>query len=607
MSDLTTSPASGDPSGHGRPSALVTWGPLALVVVLLLVVGAIATAKGRSSTPAAATQPGGAGGDTTTGPKSWAKNPVLPVTYADAKKAGTLDQYDWGDHCDPKTGRLKIPSVYSPPCTPVWGGTKPWKDTGGTVHADNGGATAPGVNGTEITVVYYVPSPQDLFSTAAALGVLDQPAVLAKQVEQSVKEFNRLYELYGRQVKIVKFQGSGDGVNPTAARSDAIKVATRYHAFASIGGPSQAAAYADELAKRHVLCIACGFVVPDSNFQKNAPYMWGVFPTPEQFVSGVFDFGIANLWNKPARYAGDPALRDSKRVIGVVYYEQSPPVFTNVRKQTLAHYAKLGYEAKSTQTYLLDLATLDSQAQTIIGHLKADGVTTVVFLGDPLMPKYLTEQAASQNYHPEWVITGTVFTDTTAAARLYDPTEWAHAFGTSSQAARTAPQLQDPWRVYKWYYGTDPVATKSQGFIGPAMQELFIGLHMAGPDLTPKTYAGGMFNYPPSGGTKADPRISFGFHGQFPNADYVGVDDFTVVWWDAKAVGPDEQNKVGPGMWAYVDGGARYLLGTKPPKIGDGVLFDKAGSVDLYKQVPSDSKTPSYDPWAGFPTASGGH
>ncbi len=71
---------------------------------------------------------------------------------------------------------------------------------------------------------------------------------------------------------------------------------------------------------------------------------------------------------------------------------------------------------------------------------------------------------------------------------------------------------------------------------------------MAGPHLTPTTYAGGMFRYPPSGGGPTNPRISFGFHGQFPNADYVGVDDLTAAWWDAEAEGPDEQGKPGVGM-----------------------------------------------------------
>jgi hypothetical protein len=596
------------PADRG-PSPAITWGPLALVLVVLLVVGIVATAKGRSSTTAASggsattTPAGGA----TTGPKSWADNPVLPVTYADAKKAGTLDDYDWGEHCDPETGRLKIPSVYSPPCTPVWDGTKPWKDSGGKVHTDNGGATAPGVTAKEITIVYYVPSVQDLFSTAAALGVLDTPALMAQQAEQFTNIYNQLFELYGRKVKLVKFQATGNGVDPTASRSDAIKVATQYHAFASIGGPSQSGAYADELARRKVLCIACGLSVPDSDFQKNAPYMWGTLPTPEQFVRGVFDFGIANLWNRPARFAGDPKMRKEQRVIGVVYYEQNPPVFTNVRKETLEHYSKLGYQAKSVQTYLLDTATLNSQAQTIVGHLKADGVTTVVFLGDPLMPKFLTSQAASQDYHPEWVITGTAFTDTTAAARLYDPTEWAHAFGTSTMPARGKPELQDSWRLVKWFTGADPVAKKSQAFLGPALLEAFLGLHMAGPDLTPFTFAGGMFNYPPSGGGATEPRISFGFHGQFPNADYVGADDFTVVWWDANAVGPDEQDKVGKGMWAYVQDGKRYLLGTTPPKVGDQVLFDPKLATTLLQTIPASSRTPNYAPWKGFPTAATGN
>ncbi len=582
------------------------WGPLVLVVVLLFGVGIAATVKGHGPDGTATASTGkGTAQDVA---KGWQTNPVLPITYAEAAKAGTADSYDWGAECDTKTGRLKIPSVYAPPCTPKWGGDKPWKDMGGKVHADNGGATSPGVTADTINVVYYQASAQDLYSTASALGVLDDPATMAKQVQKVIEMDNQLYELYGRKVKLTIYQGTGNGTDPTAARADAIKVATDLKAFASIGGPSQTSAYADELAARHVLCIACGAAVPDAAFQKNAPYMWGTFPTPEQFVRSAFDFGAANLWNRPARFAGDPAMRSKTRSIGVVYYEQSPPVFNAVRDTTLAHYKKLGYNATIILTYLLDTNTLNSQAQTIVGKLKDAGVTTVVFLGDPLMPMYLTQQATKQNYAPEWVITGTVFTDTTAAARLFDPTQWAHAFGVSSLPARGKPQLSDPWRVYKWFFGTDPVAKRSQQFLGPMLQELYIGLHMAGPDLTPETYAGGMFRYPPSGGDPADPadpRISFGFHGLFPNADYVGPDDFTVVWWDKSVSGPDEQDKPGTGMWAYVDGGKRYLLGSKPPQVGDSVLFNPKGAVTLFDKLPKDSTPPSYPAWPGSPAAGG--
>ena len=32
--------------------------------------------------------------------------------------------------------------------------------------------------------------------------------------------------------------------------------------------------------------------------------------------------------------------------------------------------------------------------------MKSAGVTTIVFMGDPLMPIYLTKAASDQNYHP---------------------------------------------------------------------------------------------------------------------------------------------------------------------------------------------------------------
>lgn len=586
------------PSPLGRINPVKHWGPLVLVVALLIAVCAVASVKGGTTTTKTTAAP------TQNKAKTWAKNPQLPVTYADAKKSGTVDQYDWGKRCDTKTGRIKVPSVYAPPCVPVWHGTKPWKNRGGQKVTSNGGATAPGVDDKTITVVYYVESPQDLASLAQQLGVLDSFDTMQREFQRLVDASNHLYELYGRKVVLKKFQGTGNGVDPVAARADAIKVANEMHAFASIGGPSQTPAYADELASRHVMCISCSYAVPDSSFQKDAPYQWGTLPTPEQLVYSVFDYGIAHLWNRPARFAGDPKMRKEKRVFGVVHYEQDPPVFKSLEKQVLRHYASTGHNARLTLTYLLNPNTLNEQAQTIIGKLKAAHVTSVVFLGDPLMPLYLTQQAAKQDYHPEWIITGTVFTDSTAAGRLYDPGEWKHAFGTSFLPARTRPQLSEPWQFYKWYFGKDPEATKTIQVLVPEVQLLFIGLQGAGPHLNAETYAGGMFNYPPSGGGVANPRISFGFHGLFPKADYVAVDDFTTVWWDATAKGPDEQGKQGTGMWAYVDGGKRYLLG-HIPKGDDSKLFNLKGAVTLYNTPPKDQPPPHYPPWPGSPAAGG--
>ncbi len=603
-----------DPSPAERPwpalSPVKRFGPVLLVVALLAGLGVVATVKGRgarSAGVAAPTRKGApAAGATQDVARTYAKNPRLPVLYSAAKKAGRLKDFDWGEHCDPKTGRLAIPSVYAPPCVPKWKGDKAWVDKGGRKVTSNGGKTAPGVSDDEIVVAVYKPSPQDIASTLQSFGVLDPPDLAQAGVEDLVAAANGQYELYGRKVVVKAFQASGDGKTRATAQADARKVADDLGAFASIGGPTQTPAYQDELARRHVMCIGCGYSTPDKKYQQNAPYAFGQLASPDQLVFGVFEFGAKNLFGKKAQFAGDPAFRDKTRVFGIVHYEQDPPVYGDLDRRATAKFAKQGYTSKIKLTYLLDLPSLPNQAQAIVGKLKRAGVTSVVFLGDPLMPKYLTEQATKQDYHPEWIITGTVFTDATAAGRLYDQDQWAHAFGASSLPARTEPSLTEPWRQYRWWYGKDPVAQKTLPLFGPTVQQFFIGLQLAGPDLSARTFAGGLFSYPPSGGGPTTPRVSFGFHGLFPEADYVGVDDFTNVFWDSKAEGLDEQNRKGSGMYRYAAGGQRLLLNAIP-KVDTNLLFsDTAEAPTILDEIPKEDRTPDYEPWDTSPNAKNG-
>ena len=50
-------------------------------------------------------------------------------------------------HCDPKTGRIRIPSRYAPACVAAW-----------PKGADNGGATSTGVSAEAIKMAWYIPS-----------------------------------------------------------------------------------------------------------------------------------------------------------------------------------------------------------------------------------------------------------------------------------------------------------------------------------------------------------------------------------------------------------------------------------------------------------------
>lgn len=546
-----------------RPSLLARFGPLTAILLAVGLVAALASTGRRDSTTTARTS------------KAGSSNKQLPITYAEAKKAGTTGRYQWGSNCDPKTGRVKVPSTYAPPCAVVRPGVE-------------GGATSPGVTADTITVVAYEAANDDLAATLQS--TLDPEDVRKQARKELVDMLQARFNMWGRKIKLVFLKGTGS--DETSSRADAVKVATEIGAFASLGGPSQQAAYADELASRKVLCVGCGLSVPDSTFQADAPYLWGSLQTPEQFLINVGDYLIERLNGQKAVFAGDPAMRKRKRVFGSINFEADPPVFGEVSKRVRREGAARGFRSAAMLTYQLVIPELAEKARVLIARLKEAKVTTVSFLGDPIMPIYLTKAATDQGYFPEWIITGTVLTDTTVFGRLYDQRQWAHAFGVSSLAARIPPSETDSWRLYKWYYGKDPAAKKTIEVLMASVRTFMLGVHMAGPDLTPETFRDGLFAYPPSGGTPTAPQLSFGKHGYFRSPDYTAPDDMTEVWWDAKATGVDEQQKQGTGMLRYADGGKRYLPG-KMAKDGPHA-FRVAGSVTVYPKVPPAEAPPDY-------------
>lgn len=548
-----------------RPSLLARYGSLAAIVVAVGLVAVLAS-TGRDQVTTSA------GPSTSAG----SAKSLLPISFQDAKKSGTVDKYDFGDNCDPATGRVKVPSVYAPPCLAPRPGVK-------------GGATYQGVTADTITVVTYIAADDDL--SASLSSTLDSVEAARDTRNKLLDMMQKTFDMWGRKLKIVELKGSGS--DETSARADAVKVATEIKAFASIGGPGQESAYAEELARRKVLCIGCGLALPDSALQKNAPYLWGNLQSPEQYLINLGDFIIGRLVGHPPEFAGDPEIQKRKdRVFGVVHFEQDPPVFGGVEDLAKTQGSARGYEQAVNLTYQLVIADLPAKARSLVARLKEKKVTTVIFLGDPIMPIYLTQAAAEQNYFPEWLITGTVLTDTTVFGRKYDQREWAHAFGLSSLPARLPPDQAEAWRLHQWFYGEPPKATKTVSVIYEPLRIFMYGVHMAGPHLTPETFRDGLFAYPPSGGTPVFPQISFGDHGYFGNPDYNAVDDMQVVWWDAKATGPDEQGEQGTGMMTYADGGKRYLPGEMPSTPVN--VFDPEGAVTMYDKVPPGEAPPDY-------------
>ena len=499
-----------------------------------------------------------------------------PVTINDSNR----DSIDWGPHCDTARGRVKLPSVYALPCV------EPFK-------GDNGGATAPGVTADSIKVVVYVgdPAKDPLQAGSLSRAGADISPASAKKTYQGYSDlFQKYYETYGRKVETVFFDGTGGPGDEVAARADAKAIADM-HPFAVLSGANQTPAWADELVANKLLCLGnCALALPQAFVEDHAPYLFGIGPTPEQAASLTASLVTNLLAGRRAEFAGD-ALKDKKRVFGVVHYDtpdgQQTAAFAQLRKEL----HQVGVEIAADLPFLLDLSKAQENARTMISKLKEAGVTSVVFTGDPLTPSYLTKEATAQNYFPEWVIGSNALVDIALFGRTYDQEQWKHAFGLALTAARTNQAADESYNLYKWAYGVEP-PNNTYGVIAIDPGTLFQGIQMAGPNLTPDTFAAGMFRTPVLGGTPLSPKLSRGHHGLWPGTDWGGSDDAGILWWNPAAEGEDEVGKVGRGLYEYTQMGKRYTLDEMPKR--DPGLFDPKTSITIYETIPPEYAAPDY-------------
>jgi len=505
-----------------------------------------------------------------------------PTTPEKAQLLGKSN-IDFGPNCDTTTGRVKIPTVYSPPCVQPFTGK-------------NGGATAQGVTGNEIKVVIWVGDPSKdpvLAGQIIAAGASLDTNTIKATWQGYIDIYNKMLELYGRKISVEFFDGTGSGADTAAAKSDAIAIAAK-KPFAVLGGPAQSTSvFSDELAHRGVICLGtCALAVPQRITTNHAGYIFTDGPSPEEAAMITAEFIGKQAGPGKAQFAGDDATKNKKRVYGVAHYDTPDGQYHaqfNTLKDGLKKYK---ITPKSDQSFFLDPAKSQENARTIITKMKDAGVTTVIYTGDPLTPAALTKEASAQDYHPEWIVGPTVLADTTFFGRTFDQEQWAHAFGVALVAGRV-PQSQNPnYTLYTWFHGSPP-PNNTYNVIAPTVSVLAPGLTLAGPKLTPKTFRDGLFRYPPSGGDPVNPRQSWGKHGLWPFVDYWGSDDAGILWWDPNASGEDEVGKVGQGIYQYGNGAKRYTLGHFPAA-GQGGLFDTATAVTVFPQLPTESSTPAY-------------
>jgi hypothetical protein len=453
------------------------------------------------------------------------------------------------------TGPLIHPA-WVPPCVAPYSG-------------NNGGATARGVTGDTIHLAYYLTEDPTIQGADRAVGGCGTDQCTMDYVNAYLDWFTSYYQFYGRRVDVQFFKGSSSESDTTLAIKDADAIANlKPQVFAALNGPAEAgAAYARELASKGIMCF-CTYSAPQDFYQQTAPYVWSWWMSSTQAYIHRAAYIGRRLAGRDAIWAG-PTMKTKKRTFALVWFDDNQGTYKSGVDFFNRELAKYGVHLTDSIRYV-NIEGCQTGAATIVNTLLRDQVTSVMLATDPLCPTALTYAAEAQGAQWEWLVSGSILTDTNAFGQMYQSDQWDRAFGLSMETPLVT--LGDWYTIYEQERpGSVP---KVDAIL--ALQNLMLfstGVHMAGPKLTPWTFRAGMARMRPIGGTKILARISFGpkkIDG-YSFWDTTAIDDMTEVWW-------------GAGAYHYIAGGLRYLWGAWPSTAPD--VFNAVGAVTEYTHPP---------------------
>ncbi|GAC1543086.1 MAG: hypothetical protein NVS3B12_31460 [Acidimicrobiales bacterium] len=481
--------------------------------------------------PAAGPSSGGsaAGGMRRTDPSAGSSLAAGITPPAAVGAAGTARS---GVTCGP--GVRQVPwSAYAPLCQRAYQG-------------NNGGATSHGVTKDTITMAFRESSSaQDAAVQAAAGAAAPAPdPEFEADMNTYINYFNSQYELYGRHVVLKPYKGQSDyiqedqGNDAPQAQADA-QTERDMGAFADATFYLKASeVFQNALTNQKVVSFGA-LGLPQKWFERHAPYAFSAFLDGTKAAHWMSSMSCERMAGMNAEFAHDPLYQKTPRKFGLITPEN--PDYVEIGNEIEGGLRGCGVSLAKTVRYQIDVATFESQAATLTAQLKAAGVTTVLCYCDPLVPIFLSNSAAGQNYFPEWV--EPYYGD--LQARLMDKNEWSGAI--SEGAGYPAKAQFEAYRVFKLAKPNAEPAEQYYAIAYITVLHMFAGLQAAGPNLTPDTLQRGFFSLPASTGIFNDWG---GGSGQF-----TPFTDTSLAWWDNNAISNFDGKA---GAWRDCDGGARF-------------------------------------------------
>jgi hypothetical protein len=377
---------------------------------------------------------------------------------------------------------------YSPPCISFSG--------------TNGGATSRGVTANQITITYMNPTDgsqsvdQAIEAVTGSYNSVIFPESYAQMIntlQELVTYFNKHFQFYGRQIVLKVFNGQEDGAgdNEGDVQADALNVADNTQAFAEINATSLS--YVNALTAQHVLNFS-GVYGDEATYQASAPYSWSYTPDCTEVGQDVGAIAAKDLVGQPTSFGGTGVPNGQTRKFAVVYDDL--PYLTSCAQQMTSALTAAGQAPTTTIAYSTNVNVATATAQSTVQQLINDKITTVLCMCDPVGELLFADDMQNDHFEPEWLIGGVVGEETDDIAQEMPQSIWAHvAMATSEES------LAGKYGSTIGYFAAkseDPGGALIVNEVDVLYQRLYqlaLGIQLAGPDLTPQSFAQGMWSY----------------------------------------------------------------------------------------------------------------
>lgn len=434
----------------------------------------------------------------------------------------------------------------SPPCVAYWSGA-------------NGGATSRGVTGSEVKIA--VSNTGDP-SNIRAIGDL-----------QSF--FNRTFEFYGRSLHLTPASPSSASSSSVCyeEESQADSVEQLYEPFGVTGQDGDdPACYLREAAADRMVTADIVPYFSEEQLASASPYLWQYAMAFDQELQTLGKMACSNLVGRRASYSTDRAIAASTRKFGaILQYITTPDPPSLAPLQSALAKCGSGLAAQNSMEFHEENvaegeATIEQDSANAVINMKQHGVTTVFCLCFGLFEPSLTGSADGQHYYPEWILSSYMLNDVNQDIDRYwtEPDQRTALLGVTfypiqlPYADTTVVQAIDV--VDPGYASTFENST-SWGYLQGIYWELLqiaSGIQMAGPDLTPQSFARGLqlAQFPNPWSPEEEGKVGFA------GSSYSMTTDAAMMWWSSTAPSPHADD--GPGAWCYVDGGQRFDMSDWP-------------------------------------------